>query len=366
MKPESTSQIWIPSPYLHVEPNRLYNPHTGATLQPETPGYDRLRKLTSSRQRLSGLDRDLEALSADGWLIPQGRDLSREYRLRWVSLETHTVCTQRCSFCPVSMAPRKPEYMATKLFERLAREISGYRETLEGVMLNNYNEPTADRRFTDQVRVLLDHGLPAAVLSNGSTFTPDKVDALVEMGPITYLSVNISGLDRERYAAERQRDHLPTVLAHLDYMKNKPVAETMDLVVLGQRDATHETETAAVRKRFAGSRFRVRDFEIMDRAGYLPFGIGPKTPHRILRGCDNLGSRPIEHLHITPQGRCVFCCEDYDEHHVVGDLTRQTIDQVMRSDEMARLRRMNYGLEEAPLEFICRKCVFALTPEEPR
>ncbi len=352
---------WTASPYLHLEPHRLYNPHTGEELLPGAPGYDRLRALAASRGIIRELDRELAPLAGPGWLIAEGTDLSRDYRLRWVSLETHTVCTQRCSFCPVSIAPRKPEYMPSALFERLVAEIAAHRATIEGVMLNNYNEPTADRRFVDQVRTLLKHDLPAAVLSNGSTFTPEKIDALVAMGPITYLSVNISGLDRERYAAERQRDHLPTVLAHLDYMKDKPVAETMDLVVLGRQDAVHEAETAALRERFAGSRFNVRDFAIMDRAGYLPFGKRPEQPHRVLRGCDNLGSRPIEHIHIVPQGRCVLCCEDYDEHHVVGDLTRQSLDEILRGDEIAHLRRVVYGLEEAPEAFICRKCVFALT-----
>jgi len=105
----------------------------------------------------------------------------------------------------------------------------------------------------------MEHDLPVAVLSNGSTFTPDKVDALVEMGPISYLSINISSLDRERYAAERQKDHLPMVLSNLDYMKDKSVAETMDIIVLGQQDEQHRADAAELREHFAGSRFNVTD-----------------------------------------------------------------------------------------------------------
>ena len=327
----------------------------------EDPAYAALRRLIETRDRVAELDPIQERLAADHWMIREDEDLSTSYRLRYVSLETHTVCTQACSFCPVSIAPRKPEYMPTELFERLVEEIAGYRETIEAVTLNNYNEPTADRRFTDQVRTLMEHHLPVAVLSNASTFTPDKVDALVEMGPITYLSINISGLDRERYKAERQRDHLPTVLEHLEYIKDRPVAETMDLIVLGHQDDQHRADAAAIRDRFAGSRFNVRDFQIMDRAGYLPIGLKPDKPHERLSGCNNLGSRPIEHIHINPQGKCVLCCEDYDEYHIVGDLQIQTIDQIMSGEEMARLRRMTYGLEEAPENFICRKCVFAMS-----
>jgi MoaA/NifB/PqqE/SkfB family radical SAM enzyme len=351
------------NPYLHLTAGGAYNPHTGRNLPSGDPRHAQLRSLLGSGEAVAELDASLEQLADDGWLVEEADDLDRRYRLRYVSLETHTVCTQACSFCPVSINPRKPEYMPTELFKRLVTEISAHKETLEGVTLNNYNEPTADRRFVDQVRILLEHDLPVAVLSNGSTFTPDKVDALVEMGPITYMSVNISGLDRDRYAEERQRDHLPKVIEHLDYMKDKAVAETMDLVVLGHQDEQHRADTAALTDRYGESRFTVRDFAIMDRAGYLEFGLKPDQPHRVLRGCENLGSRPIEHIHINPQGQCVLCCEDYDEHHIIGDLTSQTIDEVMTGEEIAMLRRWVYGVEEAPEEFICRKCVFALSRE---
>ena len=45
----------------------------------------------------------------------------------------------------------------------------------------------------------------------------------------------------------------------------------------------------------------------------------------------------------------------------VGDLTRESVVDVLRGPELARMRRMIYGLEEAPANFICRNCVFALS-----
>ena len=359
----SPNSRWIASPYLHLHDHVILNPHTGRGIAADDPVFDELRRLILGAEKLECLNEAHQRLADDGWIIPEDQDLSARFRLRYVSLETHTVCTQACSFCPVSIAPRDPEYMPNEFFDRLVDEISRYRTTLEAITLNNYNEPTADRRFTDQVRRLMENELPVAVLSNGSTFTPDKVDALVEMGPISYLSINISSLDRERYAAERQKDHLPMVLSNLDYMKDRPVAETMDLIVLGQQDEQHRADAAELSERFAGSRFNVRDFEIMDRAGYLQVGLKPERPHEELRGCDNLGSRPIEHIHINPRGQCVLCCEDYDEFHIIGDLTTQSIEEVLTGEEIARLRRMIYGLEEAPKDFICRKCVFALAGE---
>jgi radical SAM protein with 4Fe4S-binding SPASM domain len=80
-----------------------------------------------------------------------------------------------------------------------------------------------------------------------------------------------------------------------------------------------------------------------------------------LAGCELIGSRPLQHLHITATGDCILCCQDYDENYVVGDLKTQSVRAVLEGDEMARMRRMAYGVEDSPEDFICRSCVFAIT-----
>ena len=81
---------------------------------------------------------------------------------------------------------------------------------------------------------------------------------------------------------------------------------------------------------------------------------------KTLRGCELMGSRPFEHLHVTATARAVLCCQDYDEKLVIGDLKTQSVAEVLGGDTMARLRRWTYGVEEAPDDFLCRRCEFAL------
>lgn len=342
------------NPFLHIDADRIYNPLTDRTVAAGEPEFAALRRV------LDGGEPD-ETLLGGGWLV-RG-DVSRAHRLKIVSLETMTSCNQKCYFCPVSIAPREDESMPVELFERIVDELTAYRDTLESVFLQSYNEPTLDRRFLDFCRTLFAADLPVAVLSNASGLTPAKVDALIEAGPLRYLCINLSTLDRERYAAERGEDHLGAVLRNLDYAKSRRVAALMKIVVLGTGDATHDADFAAIAGRFAGSRFEVERHVVMDRAGWLDVGLKPEAPKRTLAGCDNVGSRPLQHLHITPRGRCVLCCEDYDERYVVGDLRESTIAEVLEGPELARLRNWVYGVEEAPGDFMCRDCVFARTRE---
>jgi MoaA/NifB/PqqE/SkfB family radical SAM enzyme len=346
-------QVLKANPYLHLEAARIYNPLTDLSLLEGEPLYGAMRAFLAGEPAADELVRG-------GWVVPQDEDLSRRHRLKIVSLETMTACNQKCYFCPVSVAPREDEVMPAELFTSIVGQLTPFLPTLEGVFLQSYNEPTLDRHFVEHVTELFAAGLPVAVLSNGSGFTPAKVDALMAAGQLRYLCINLSTLDREKYAHDRGADHLNVVLRNLDYFRDKPLAQQMRIVVLGEMNDAHRADFEAIRDRFAGSRFEVEMHHATDRAGWLEVGMKTLIPKKHLAGCDLIGSRPIQHLHITPTGAAIICCQDYDENYIVGNVATQGVQGVLESDEMAKIRRWAYGVEEAPDDFICRTCVFAL------
>ncbi len=348
------------NPFLHVGPDRLYNPLMDRTILAGEPGHAELAARLADPDAIVS-PAVLSRLAEAGWLVPADSEPERQFLLKYVSLEAHTVCNQACYFCPVAVAPREDHFMPMDLYERILGELSEWRDTIEAVFMINYNEPTADKRFVDQVRAIKAAGLKPAVLTNGTGLTPGRVDDLVAMGGLRFLSINLSTLDRERYRVERGGDHLNVVLRNLDYVKDRQVAEQMDMVVLGTGNDDHKRDFEEISRRFAGSRFDVKYFEVMDRTGHVQIGHRPMIPNQSLCGCDNVGSRPLQHIHITPRGQCVLCCEDYDEKYVVGDLTRESVQEVLTGPKLALMRRWIYGLDEAPKDFICRGCTFALT-----
>ncbi|HEV7764488.1 MAG TPA: radical SAM/SPASM domain-containing protein, partial [Thermoanaerobaculia bacterium] len=269
---------------------------------------------------------------------------------------------QKCYFCPVSVAPRDDEEMSTELFARIVSELTQFRSSIDGVFLQSYNEPTIDRRFVDHCKTLFDAGLPVAVLSNGTGLIPKKADALVAAGRLRFLCINLSTLDAERYERDRGENHVKVVMRNIDYAKDLHLADEMRIVVLGSGDDEHRENYEAVKARYAGSRFDVQQHLTVDR-GAWHLEVGRKAVQRVgrLAGCELIGSRPLQHLHITATGDCILCCQDYDENYVVGNLKTHSVTEVLQGDEMARMRRMAYGVEESPDDFICRSCVFAIT-----
>ena len=356
--PDAAVASEAPSPYLHDRGTAVYNPLSGVTLLKESPAYAALSRIASGEDAAAD-PAILEHLRAARFLIEDVEAESRRTHLLYVSLETCTSCNHRCPFCPVSVDPRDKEVMSQELFVSLVDQVveAGGRNVV--VFLSNYNEPTVDPLFEERCRVLFDRGLPVSILTNASHFDPERAARLEKMGRFRYIGINLPTLDPERYLKLHGTKDLARVLANVDAMRARALAEETAIVVLGDEDDAHRRDVEAIRERFEPKGWQVKPFKIRSRPAsgtYVP----EPPPKKRLRGCDLMGSRPFEHLHVTATARAVLCCQDYYENLTVGDLKTQTVAELLGGETMARLRRWTYGVEEAPADFLCRRCEFAL------
>jgi MoaA/NifB/PqqE/SkfB family radical SAM enzyme len=346
------------SPYLHERDTVLYNPTTGESVEKESPGY---RALSRIRQGLpsEAAPGVLEHLRAARFLIEDLDSETRRSHLLYVSLETCTSCNHRCPFCPVSVDPREREVMSQELFESIADQVVQIGGRGVVVFLSNYNEPTIDPLFEERCFALFARGLPVSLLTNASQLDPERADRLARAGRFRYIGINLPTLDAERYLRMHGTRDLARVLANVDALRAREIAEETSIVVLGDEDEPHRRDVRDIRDRFEPLGWEVKPFRIRSRPASGTFVPEP-PPVKELRGCELMGSRPFEHLHVTATGKAVLCCQDYYEKLTVGDLKRQTVAEILGGDVMARLRRWTYGVEEAPDDFLCRRCEFAL------
>jgi pyruvate-formate lyase-activating enzyme len=346
------------SPFLHDQGPALYNPLTGESLPKRGEGYEALTRVAS------GLPADaspavLDHLRAARFLIEDVDAEARRTHLLYVSLETCTSCNHRCPFCPVSVSPRDREVMSQELFESILDQVVevGGKQTV--VFLSNYNEPTIDPLFEERVLALFARGLPVSLLTNASNLGPDRAARLSVRGRFRYVGINLPTLDPARYERLHGTRDLARVLANIDSLRASDLSVESAIVVLGDEDEAHRRDVEEIRARFEPKGWKVRPFKIRSRPASGTYVPSPPAIKK-LKGCEQMGSRPFEHLHVTATAKAVLCCQDYYEKLTVGDLKTETVAQVLGGETMARLRRWTYGVEEAPEDFLCRRCEFAL------
>ena len=346
------------SPYLHDRGKVVYNPVSGASVSKDSEEYRALSRLGNGLP-VDAASPALEHLRAARFLIEDLDGETRRSHLLFLSLETCTSCNHRCPFCPVSVDPRERQVMSQELFESIVDQVVEAGGKGVVVFLSNYNEPTIDPLFEERCEALFARGLPVSVLTNASHFGAERAARLEAKGRFRYIGINLPTLDPERYQKLHGTRDLARVLANVDAMRARELAHETAIVVLGDNDDAHRKDVAEIRARFGPKGWQVRPFRIRSRPASGTFV--PEPPARKkLKGCELMGSRPFEHLHVTATAKAVFCCQDYYERLTIGDLNTQSVAEVLGGDAMARLRRWTYGVEEAPDDFLCRRCEFAI------
>ncbi len=357
----TSSNRYIVEPFLHYSDHAVYNPITNLSLTDSEPLFAALRdfSLTLKTQE-SQSAAQVADLATPGWIIPETAPVSSRYRLKSVQIELHTLCNHSCAFCPVSIARRSKYVMPVGLFESILNQLQEFRETLQGVWLHNYNEPTLDPRLPSMVKLVWERGLRPCINSNASGLSESTVSALQNAGGLQSLSINLSTLDPQRYAEQRGVNQLNQVRANLERLKSVQLAPRMNIVVIGNGDDQEEKDFNQISEFFKGSLFTVNHYPHNNRAGALPTGRCGDASEELLGGCDFLGSRPLQHLTIDAYGGVVLCCQDYYSKYGAGNVAIEQLTSILSGVKMQQLRSQVYGLLPAPRDFICRSCPFVL------
>lgn len=348
----------VRSPFLNDRGADLYSPLSGTSLPKDSEAHRILSQLTP--QTVSEADPAvLRHLRDARFLIEDAEGESRRSRVLYLSIETCTSCNHRCPFCPVSVEPRDRDVMPQELFESVVDQTVAIAGQSLVVFLSNYNEPTIDPLFEERVRFLFTRGLAVSILTNASGFTPERSTMFRKLGRFRYIGVNLPTLRPDRYFKLHGTKDLDRVLSNMQAMEIGDLAQERAIVLLGDNDQEHERDADEVRARFEPHGWIIKPFKIRSRPGSGTYV--PEPPARTkLRGCDLMGSRPFEHLHVTATGKAVVCCQDYYERLPVGDVNTESVAEILGGSAMARLRKWVYGVSEAPADFICRRCEFSL------
>ncbi len=290
-----------------------------------------------------------------------GGGQSRE--LKFLALETSTICSQRCSFCPVSTQGRPNTRMSADTLDRVVAAVAG--RPLERIYLNGFNEPTLTPNLVEIVERLRAASAAHITLNtNGSGLRPRLADRLIAAGLPEFV-VNLSTIDPDEYARVRGFKDVATIVRHVEHLleRARETGVAVTLLVLGNLDDRHAENVLAIERRFAHLSPKVVLCPLGEYAGDPR---NTKVLHRgRLRGCGQ-EDRPNQWVHLAANGEALLCCHDYAQGYVVGDINSQSLDGIFGDGRLEQFRRWISGAEEAPADFICRRCQLAVSERDLR
>jgi pyruvate-formate lyase-activating enzyme len=284
-------------------------------------------------------------------------------KLRFLALETSTICSQRCTFCPVSTQGRPNTWMSADTLDRVIESLR--EQPVETVYLNGFNEPTLTPNLVEIVKRLRAVSSAHITLNtNGSGLRAKLADELIAAGVPEFV-VNLSTIDPEEYARVRGYSDVGRVLRNVEHLleRAREKGASVTLLVLGNLDERHAENVLAIERRFAHLSPKVVICPLGEYAGD-PRNTTVLHPGR-LRGCGQ-EDRPNQWVHLAANGEALLCCHDYAQAYVVGDVNVQSLDGIFNDGRLEQFRRWISGAEEAPADFICRRCQLAISDRDLR
>lgn len=229
-------------------------------------------------------------------------DLSKLDLFLRIDIETINRCNGTCSFCPVNAKEKQRPYakMSEELFKKIIDELHDMHYNKSLALFDN-NEPFLDERIVEFQKYVRE-SLPDAFLdlwTNGSLLTLDK---FLEIIPFL-----------DRLVIDNYNDKLalnPNVKAISDYVEDKPELKEKVVIYLRKQNEVLTSRGGVAPNKKDGNYY-------IDTKRVLPF----------------------QQFNVRPDGKISLCCNDALGLYTLGDLNKQSIQEIWYSDEYMRIRR---------------------------
>lgn len=289
--------------------------------------------------------------------------------IRIAQISPFDYCNNKCWYCPVAYYPQPVEYikhMSPELFEKVIKNLVEEKgklvsENFDFIYTAHYNEIILYKYLKEMLETLRKYGVKVMLLSNGVSFTQDKLDIIKDYKDvIAGINFNTPSFGDDWGQLVGQPQEL--MIQVIENIRNT-YKEFGAMVSVGM----NSNEGVEVHKKVEYAKSLIPDMNIYpaiglcDRAGLLvdktildnreEINRNKENKARIV-GCRN-GQRTTDWLHINSQGKVFLCCNDYFFTHEFGDLNTQEIKDIWMSDKHKQVIEQAFG-------GLCQKCSFAI------
>ncbi len=271
--------------------------------------------------------------------------------LRYVYLETHGVCPNRCGMCPARAGGKRRPRMGRGLFESIVREL-GERGFDGELHLYGHNEPLLDPRIFELAG--LAHALaPKAkimLISNFTRLRQGDVERLLA-APLSRLTVSLYAADAQTYERVCGTGRFETVLENvkrfaLAWSRRRPFAFSASIL---RSEALADPEAAR---------------RLLET---LPVSWWSMPPAVSLRGLTGtvpetawrFGECLFDTVKITGDGAVTPCMVDPDAALRIGHAARDGLYASFDGERARALRRELFFTSGESRPTFCRHCAYA-------
>lgn len=275
---------------------------------------------------------------------------ARRTRNRPVELlvELTNSCNLACLTCPQSKMKRGRGVMSLDLFRKIIDQAAALH--IHSIKLAGLGEPLIDKGIAEKIAYAKKKKLIVKMFTNGMLLNRQKAKQLVESGVdevfisidggsqavqerlrkgsnFTQIQDNLINFNRLRQEMKTEGEKIPEVVATVTY-----------------QDA-NKSERKLIKESWGNLVDRIRLFPVHN------WNVDVNVPRRASEPCH----LPFFQMAICWDGRVALCCIDYECHHELGNITRESISSIWQGAASKEVRKAH--LERSPESIaLCGSC----------
>lgn len=321
-------------------------------------------------------------------------------RYKIIYLELTNACNFKCDYCPIDQQARRKVVMSEEFAQNVIDQIASNNLT-DFLTFHVMGEPFLHKKLVELTKYAEDRGLMVRLLTNGSLLNTHINQALFSAG-LSRLEIGFRTPNDNSFNSRLRSDGL-TLDEYIERVKGlltdvirfRPKTEiclkffVKSHAALFRLSESHEHLTSKQDNLHIVRIFQEHILRVARENGHStsewnkPVKITVNSDYPIFNGI-TVGFSRIQDFWIREQrgisaqqgypakvcgcsagfrddfgilanGEVTTCCVDYDGRNVIGDLHKQTLMEILESDEASRIRR-SLNMFLPPTEF-CRECM---------
>lgn len=282
---------------------------------------------------------------------------------QYIDIELTNLCNFRCLMCPTGTRSltRDSGMMDPALFYSILDQVKERQTPLRFI---RWGEPTLHPKLLEFLAAAKRHGIICHMNTNGSKMDDAMLQALVDL-PLDSIKFSFQGVDQKSYREMRNTDFFDDLLKVARRLYDLRGTREFPYI---QVSTTITYESRAQVKAFLDyvAPFTDRATVGMTMLSHIDMdkvflGEEEKKMLEYLRSQERIVRKHpecpevFEKLSINWDGTVTACCSDSDNKMLIGDLKRQSLAEIWKSDVLNQYRDLLVDMRHDEIEF-CSGC----------
>lgn len=267
-----------------------------------------------------------------------------------VYIEITNVCNMSCSFCHGHS--REKKFMTLNEFENILHKLEGQTKY---VYYHLMGEPLLHPQLTDFLKAASEKGFRSVITTNGTLLTT-KGDELISSG-VHKVSVSLHSFEKDNPTL--QQDYLRKVVQFSEAAAKAGIIVVLRLWNNGFDEGRNDITLEYLRSSLEGEWTKnTKGIRIRDKL-HIEWGDRFEWPDKSapIQSDDAFCYGLRDHFGILCDGSVVPCCLDSDGELTLGNIFKDSIDEILNSPTAAAMRE-GFNKRTAVTD-LCRRCGYA-------